>query len=148
VGGSDNRPERGTAAGAADAYRAEIGSDPAEVEAVRTAVRRLAAEGRFADRAQDLELALAEIVANAQEHGLPPVRVRAWLDGRLVVEVTDAGEGFDADTRVPDRPPSHGGHRGRGLWIARQLVDVMDVRASPDGTTVRLELSPEPHIGA
>ncbi|MEW6581974.1 MAG: ATP-binding protein [Actinomycetota bacterium] len=143
MGGTDNGPVRG-----GDGYSVDLGRDPAEVEAVRAAIRRMAMEGRFADRAHDLELAFAEIVANAQEHGRPPVRVRAWLDGRLVVEVTDAGAGFDPGELVPDRPPSHAGHRGRGLWIARQLVDVMDVRASPTGTTVRLELSPEPHIGA
>jgi anti-sigma regulatory factor (Ser/Thr protein kinase) len=131
-----------------EGYRATLGDDPNEVEAVRLAIRRLAAEGHFAERADDLALALAEIVANAQEHGRKPVTVRAWLDGRLIIEVTDAGPGFDAEALVPDSPPTHRGQRGRGLWIARQLVDHMAVTTGPTGTTVRLELSPEPHIGA
>lgn len=115
---------------------------------MRRAVCEMAARGGFGERVGDLALALAEIVANAREHGLPPVAVSARLEGRLVVEVHDAGAGFDAEVLIPDRPPNHGGHRGRGLWIARQLVDIFRVTSGPEGTTVRLELTPEPHLGA
>jgi anti-sigma regulatory factor (Ser/Thr protein kinase) len=45
-------------------------------------------------------------------------------------------------------PPPPLGQRGRGLWIIRQLTDVVAVRTGEDGTTVRIELSPDPHIGA
>jgi anti-sigma regulatory factor (Ser/Thr protein kinase) len=143
------RRDRPAAGGpVSDAFRVELGSDPADAEAMRMAVCEMASRGRFGERVGDLALALAEIVANAREHGRPPVVVRAWLEGRLVVEVSDTGTGFDHEALMPDSPPSHGGHRGRGLWIARQLVDVFRVRTGPTGTTVRMELSPEPHIGA
>lgn len=135
-----------TAAG--DALRVELGPDPEDAEALRVVICAMAARGGFEDRVGDLALALAEVVANAREHGHPPVVVTARLEGRLVVEVQDAGTGFDQDALMPDSPPSHGGHRGRGLWIARQLVDVFHVQSGSRGTVVRLELSPEPHIGA
>jgi anti-sigma regulatory factor (Ser/Thr protein kinase) len=129
-------------------YTRALTADPAEIASVREAVRALAASGGFAGRAGDLELALDELVANAQEHGRPPITVTAWMDGRLVVQVEDRGDGFDYAAQVRRHPPRPYDSRGRGLWIVRQLVDVVSVSSSPSGTTVRIELSDEPHIGA
>lgn len=129
-------------------YTAALGDDPAEIAAVRLAVHDLAARSGFAERAGDLVLALDEVIANAQEHGRPPILVEAWADGRLVVEVTDAGEGFDRARVWSTHPPPPLGRRGRGLWIIRQLTDLVAVSADGDGTRVRIELSPDPHIGA
>ena len=131
-----------------ESYAAAIGSDPAEVAAVRRAIRDIAVRHGFADRAGDLALALDELLANAQEHGRPPIRVAAWADGRVVVEVSDAGGGFDPNRVWSTHPPAPLGRRGRGLWIARQLADVVTIHSDERGTTVRLELSPDPHIGA
>jgi anti-sigma regulatory factor (Ser/Thr protein kinase) len=129
-------------------YTAALGDDPAEIAGVRSAVRDLAVRGGFADRAGDLVLALDEVIANAQEHGRPPITVEAWADGRMVVEVSDVGGGFDRARVWKTHPPPPLGRRGRGLWIIRQLTDVVAIRSGGDGTTVRIELSPEPHIGA
>jgi len=129
-------------------YTATLGPDPAEIGRVRAAVWELARRQGFGDRAADLVLALDEIVANAQEHGRAPIAVRAWADGRLVVEVSDVGDGFDRGRVWQAHPPAPLGTRGRGLWIARQLADHVVIRVSPTGTTVRLEVSPDPHIGA
>lgn len=129
-------------------FRTTLDDRPAGAEAMRKAVCEMAARGGFGERVGDLVLALAEIVANAREHGRPPVTVTARLEGRLVIEVHDEGPGFDPEALIPDRPPSHGGHRGRGLWIARQLVDVFRVTSGGESTTVRMELTPEPHLGA
>jgi len=131
-----------------ESYAAAIGADPAEVAAVRRAIREMAVRHGFADRAGDLALALDELIANAQEHGRPPIGVAAWADGRVVVEVSDAGGGFDPHRVWSTHPPAPLGRRGRGLWIARQLADVVTIRSDEGGTTVRLELSPDPHIGA
>jgi len=115
---------------------------------VRLAVRGIALRNGFADRAADLMLALDEVIANAQEHGRPPIEVTAWVDGRLVVEVADVGPGFDRGRVWRSHPPPPLGHRGRGLWIIRQLTDLVSIRSDEGGTTVRMELSPDPHIGA
>ena len=74
--------------------------------------------------------------------------VRAWADGRLVVEVSDVGDGFDRASVWSTHPPPALGRRGRGLWIIRQLSDVVSISSGDGGTIVRIELSPDPHIGA
>lgn len=129
-------------------YSAALGDDPGEIAEVRTALRGMAQRAGFSDRAGDLVLALDEVIANAQEHGRPPIAVRAWVDGRLVVEVSDVGPGFDRARVWSTHPPPPLGRRGRGLWIIRQLTDLVTIRSDEGGTTVRIELSPDPHIGA
>ncbi|HMM49604.1 MAG TPA: ATP-binding protein [Miltoncostaeaceae bacterium] len=129
-------------------YIAVLGSDPAEVAQVRSAVRAIAVRHGFAARAGDLTLALDELIANAQEHGRAPVAVHAWVDGRLVIEVRDVGCGFDRERVWNSHPPAPDGLRGRGLWIARQLTDHIETTIDPSGTIVRIEASPDPHIGA
>lgn len=141
-------PTRGADIGDEERYTAALGDDPAEIPEVRTAVRDIAVRAGFADRASDLVLALDEVLANAQEHGRPPIEVEAWVDGRLVIEVRDAGRGFDRARVWRAHPPAPLGRRGRGLWIIRQLTDLVSVRSDADGTLIRVELSPEPHIGA
>jgi anti-sigma regulatory factor (Ser/Thr protein kinase) len=131
-----------------DRWTAVLGPDPAEIADVRSAVHGIAVAAGFADRAGDLVLALDEVIANAQEHGRSPIAVSAWVDGRLVVEVDDVGSGFDRARVWETHPPAPLGRRGRGLWIARQLTDMVSIRSDERGTHVRLELSPDPHIGA
>ncbi len=129
-------------------YRAALGTDPAEIAQVRADVDALASRHGFGDRAGDLVLALDEVIANAQEHGRAPIVVEAWVDGRIVVEVSDVGRGFDRQRVWSAHPPTPYGQRGRGLWITRQLTDAVSISSGRMGTTVRIELSPDPHIGA
>ena len=129
-------------------YRAALGTDPAEIAEVRAVVRDIAVRNGFPERAGDLVLALDEAIANAQEHGRPPIEVTAWVDGRLVVVVGDVGGGFDRARVWSTHPPPPLGRRGRGLWIIRQLTDLVSITTGDAGTQVRMELSPEPHIGA
>lgn len=128
--------------------RARVDDNLAHVATVREEVRALAERAGFGERANDAALAVAELLANALEHGVPPVQIEAWCDGRLVVEVTDSGDGLDRDAVWRTHPPSPRGDRGRGLWIVRQLMDVVLVESGETGTRVHVELSPEPHIGA
>jgi anti-sigma regulatory factor (Ser/Thr protein kinase) len=129
-------------------YRVELGSDPAEIPAVRRAVKSYAQSLGFDERASDLALALDELIANSQEHGRAPILVEAWWDGRLVVEVSDTGDGLDRQRVWRSHPPEPFGRRGRGLWIVRQLMDVVIIESGPEGTHVQIELSEDPHIGA
>lgn len=122
--------------------------DPSEVPPVRVATRALAEEHGFRDRANDLVLALDELVANAKEHGRPPITVRGWYDGRVVLCVSDSGSGFDYASVLREHPPVMLGRRGRGLWMVRQVTDHAHVDTTPSGTTIRVELTHEPHIGA
>jgi anti-sigma regulatory factor (Ser/Thr protein kinase) len=140
--------ESGAPSRAADGFVIELTGDPAEIPAARQAIRDLAERHGFAQRRSDLSLALDELIANAQEHGRPPIIVRGWYDARLIVTVTDAGTGFDYGSVVRSHPPMMLGKRGRGLWITRQLTDHVTVDSSSQGTSVRIELTHEPQIGA
>jgi len=124
-----------------------LDGDPVAVVRARDDVRALAERAGFGERAGDVALAVAELLANAVEHGAPPVTVDAWFDGRLIIEVTDRGRGLDREAVWRRHPPPARGDRGRGLWIVRQLMDVVNVTRD-GGTRVHVELCPEPHIGA
>jgi len=82
---------------------------------------------------------LGEALTNARGHaGARRVRVRAWsANGRLWVEVSDDGQGFD--TASPVSPTHHGitGMRERTELVSGRL----EIHSEPGvGTTVRLEL--------
>lgn len=128
-------------------YGAVLTGDPSEIAPLRNAITHMASVYGFEDRAKDLVLALDELVANAREHGKPPITVVAWYDGRLVLAVSDVGAGFDP-RNIPHRPPPRIHDRGRGLWIVRQLMDHMTVASTSTGTTVRVEMTHEPQLGA
>ncbi|MGH3796285.1 MAG: ATP-binding protein [Pseudonocardiaceae bacterium] len=107
-----------------------------EITAVRRCVTRHAAQaGLRGDQLHDFVLAVNEIVTNAVVHGGGHGELRLWDNGRTVgCEVVDAGPGGVAEvTAEPAR-----GTDGRGLRLARLLVDDLDVLESPTGTKVRL----------
>lgn len=139
-----------SSAGDAQGVRVQllIGADPGELSTVRSRIRAIAVESGFSERAGDLALAMDELVANAQEHGLPPIEITAWVDGRLIVEVCDHGGGFDHAKVWKSHPPPPSGRRGRGLWIVRQLVDVVSIRREDERNIVRIEVTVDPGIGA
>jgi anti-sigma regulatory factor (Ser/Thr protein kinase) len=88
----------------------------------------------------DFLLAVGEVVANAFTHAEID-QVRIWHDqDRLVCEVRDHGVGL-RDLLVGYRQPNLDGISGRGMWLAHQLTDLVEVHTGPTGTTVRLHLS-------
>jgi anti-sigma regulatory factor (Ser/Thr protein kinase) len=107
---------------------------------VRELVARLAREaGLDRRRAADLVLAADEVAANSIRHGGGGGTLRVWDDGRaLVCEVHDAGTVRDA--MVGRERPRLLAPTGRGLWLANQLCDLVQLRSSPAGTTVRLAM--------
>ena len=112
-------------------------SHPAEVRAfVIDSARQLGVPAQALD---DLLVAVNEAVTNAFVHALMD-RVRVWAEhDRLVCEVQDRGPGI-TDPLVGYRQPGVGDGSARGLWIAHQLADLVEVRTGPRGTTVRLHL--------
>ena len=122
---------------------ATIGDDPGEIASVREAVHDLAERAGYSERADDLALAIDELIANAQEHGAAPIHVVAQADedSGVHVQVTDAGSGFDWTEAVREHPPRPDSRRGRGLWIVRQLVDRVTVeRDGDDVTRIRVDV--------
>ena len=90
-------------------------------------------------RAADTVLAVHEVATNSQRHGGGQGTLRLWDDERaLTCEVRDGGRIEDPLVgRVRPRPDASG---GRGLWLANQLCDLVQIRAVPDGTVVRLHM--------
>ena len=92
------------------------------------------------DRARCLQVAANEVLTNALVHADGTVSLRVWSDGdRFVCEVVDRGPGID-DPLVGYRPPEAATMSGRGLWIVRQLVDLLQIAPGSTGTTVRLHV--------
>jgi hypothetical protein len=60
-----------------------------------------------------------------------------WTEpGAAVVEFTDAGR--LTDPLVGRRPPASEQYGGRGVYLVHQLCDLVQVRSTPRGTTVRV----------
>lgn len=89
------------------------------------------------DAADVMILAAHEVAANSIEHGGGHGVLRAWTEpDALVVEVRNSSR-ID-DLLVGRRLASGLSEGGRGLWIANQLCDLVQVRSTSDGTVVRL----------
>lgn len=105
---------------------------------VRELVTRHADEARIsAERAENLVLAVNEVATNSLRYGGGRGTLRAWRDHEaLVCDVRDGGH-LDELLIGREHPSAHV-ENGRGLWIANQLCDLVQVRSSTLGTTVRL----------
>jgi anti-sigma regulatory factor (Ser/Thr protein kinase) len=89
------------------------------------------------DRAADLALALHELGVNSVVHGGGRGTLRLWrTPDALVCEVIDSGVLSDPLTGrlAPDLEEGD----GRGLWMVNQLCDLVQLRSSGSGTTVRV----------
>jgi anti-sigma regulatory factor (Ser/Thr protein kinase) len=117
---------------------AELAFGPRDLGLVRAAAAGAArAEGLHEDRVGDLELAVHEVATNSVRHGGGRGTARFWLaGGGLICEVSDTGQVSDrlAGRRRPEL--DLGG--GRGLWLANQLCDLVQLRSARTGTTVRM----------
>lgn len=107
-------------------------------------VRRLASEqaefaGIAEQRAADLVLALSEVATNSVVHGGGEGHLAIWNEnGDLVCDVSDTGR--IEDPLVGRQRPAPSQIGGRGLWIANQLCDLVQIRSGETGTQVRLRM--------
>lgn len=92
-------------------------------------------------RITDVTLAAHEVAANACTHGGGRAVLRTWTDAReFLCEIVDRGAGM-ADPLAGNVEPEAEQPSGRGLWLARQLCDLVQVRTGADGTVVRLHVT-------
>jgi anti-sigma regulatory factor (Ser/Thr protein kinase) len=118
-----------------DSFQLELGSEPGELAAMRTLMRRWLRHGEGDERdIAEILTATGEAAANAIEHGGsisggPPFEVSGRLDGDEVeIVVRDSG-GWRERRREEG---------GRGLVLMRALMDSVEVDPDRDGTTVRM----------
>jgi anti-sigma regulatory factor (Ser/Thr protein kinase) len=124
-----------------DVTVSDSGGGGGGLRALRVAVSGWAAGHRFAgETLEDLVLAVVEVATNGLRHGGPPIRVRAWHHGAtLITQCDDAGaRPFPADAGYLRPDPVTAVAGGRGLWLARQMADVVTVSSRPGLTSVRL----------
>jgi anti-sigma regulatory factor (Ser/Thr protein kinase) len=112
----------------------------AELGSIRHIATRHAATAGLADRATDVALVASELAANSVRHGGGRGVLRLWRQDRaLVCEVRDRGH--VVDPLVGRRRPVDGQVGERGLWVVNQICDLLQVRSSLSGTTVRAHIS-------
>lgn len=89
------------------------------------------------EAADDLVLSVHELATNSVRHGGGVGMLRLWRTVEaLVCEVQDAGR--LSDPSIGSEQPGDAAAESRGLWIARQLCDLVEIGTGPAGTLVRL----------
>lgn len=105
----------------------------------RTVAREAARAGLTVDQVSDMVLAVSEVATNSVQHGGGGGLLRHWVDAdALVCEVRDSGS--IADPLVGRETPGDDPGRARGVWLAYQLCDLVQVSSHPGGQVVRLSM--------
>jgi anti-sigma regulatory factor (Ser/Thr protein kinase) len=112
-----------------------------ELAALRAAVESEARRAGVASaRLPELLLAVHELAINALTHGGGDAVLRTWAEEHdFVCELADEGPGLNRRyagyvTPTPDDL------RGRGLWLVRQITDMVEMRSGPHGTRIRVRV--------
>jgi anti-sigma regulatory factor (Ser/Thr protein kinase) len=116
----------------------EVAFTAADLGAIRRLIERWAtAEQLHPERTHELVLAVNELTSNSVSYGGGGGTLRLWRDGNtLICDVSDDGQVQDPLAgRV--RPGPHD-TSGRGLWLANQLCDLVQIRSGAAGTVVRV----------
>jgi anti-sigma regulatory factor (Ser/Thr protein kinase) len=99
------------------------------------------AAGVAAPEVEQFVQAVTEVAINTIEYGAGSGVLQIWTSPRaMVCEVSDTGAGL-RDPLAGRLPSGRSTARGRRLWLARQLCDLLELRTGPAGTTARLHLS-------
>jgi anti-sigma regulatory factor (Ser/Thr protein kinase) len=90
-------------------------------------------------RRDDLVLACCEIATNSIRHGGGDGLLRQWVeDDTVLCEIRDSGRIHEPLVgRIPPDPSRPG---GRGVWLANQLCDLVQIRALQGRNVVRLHM--------
>jgi anti-sigma regulatory factor (Ser/Thr protein kinase) len=105
-------------------------------------LRRLVADaaraaGLDGEHTDDLVIAATEIATNGVRHGGGGGIARLWCDERILACEISSGGRLSDPLAGRVRPPQTAVD-GRGLWIANQLCDLVQIRSGDAGTVVRL----------
>ncbi|RVU97846.1 STAS domain-containing protein [Coriobacteriales bacterium OH1046] len=122
------------AVGQAPLWHASFPVAPDALAAARNRIEELISSLDLrADEVFDLKLAAGEALGNAIDHTCAQgvlASVAAFSD-RVIIEVSDCGEGFCPDDVGAPSPSSE---RGRGIALMRLLADAVSIAPKPGGT--------------
>jgi anti-sigma regulatory factor (Ser/Thr protein kinase) len=91
-------------------------------------------------RSFDLQVAVNEAAVNTFVHGDGRGMLSVWREpGELLCEIHDGGQ--IADPLIGRRRPHADQPNGRGLWMINQLCDLVELRVTEHGTTLRLHMT-------
>ena len=111
--------------------------DLSSLQLVRSVLRTILANAGLDDDAmRDFVFAINELTENTVRHASGRGQVRIWNDGEHVVAEVSGDSRLD-DPLAGRRRPVGARQGGRGLWLTHQLCDLVQVRSSDRGTTVR-----------
>lgn len=114
--------------------------DQEGLAALRQIVADHAAETSLdSSRIYDLVLSVDELASNSVSHGGGGGTLRVWRqEEALVCEVRD--DGCITEPLVGRIRPLPIQLKGRGLWFANHLCDLVQIRSSPAGSVIRLHM--------
>jgi MEDS: MEthanogen/methylotroph, DcmR Sensory domain len=104
----------------------------------RLLAERAAAAGVDAGRTDDLVIAIAAVARGLWRPGTPS-RLRVWQEPDAVVAEIGGLAGVGDPLAGREWPPPTEGP-GRGLWLANQLCDLVQLRSHDGGAVVRLRV--------
>ncbi|MCM4084152.1 sensor histidine kinase [Paractinoplanes hotanensis] len=116
-------------------------AEVAELSRLRAVLHSWTGEHHFTgEPADDVVVAVVEVAANGLRHGAAPVHVRAWHHKATFIVQCDDTAGRPIPATAGYRRPqlAHAAPGGRGLWLARQLADVVIIDSARGRTSVRL----------
>ena len=90
-------------------------------------------------------IAVSEIAANTVRHARTQGSMEIWSEaGEIICEMRDGGVRFADPASAGRQPPAADASGGRGLWLARQICDKVELHSDSGGTTIRLHMSLPP----
>jgi anti-sigma regulatory factor (Ser/Thr protein kinase) len=92
------------------------------------------------ERTSQLVLAVNELATNSIRYGGGAGCLCVWREAdTLMCEIRD--NGLIQEPLAGSRCPAPEALSGRGLWLVNQLCDLVQIRSSQTGTTVRVHMS-------
>ena len=113
----------------------------AALRVARRMVQARAEEAGLGERSDDFALAVNEVLCNSLQHAQEDGVLRLWQepDG-LVCEVSDSGH--IVQPLIGREEPAIGQIGGHGMWLVNLVCDLVQVRSTERGSTVRMKMSP------
>ena len=111
-----------------------------ELRDARRLVGARAQDAGLGERSDDFVLAVNEVLSNSIQHAGEDGMLRVWPDpDGLVCEVRDGGH--IVQPLIGREEPAIGQVGGHGIWLVNLVCDLVQVRSSAHGSTVRMQMN-------